>query len=97
VKGSTRNGGLSIRLTGNKWDGKGLDVTTHNGGISWKVPADYSAQLFTSTQRGPISTDFPSKMQGTIGREIAVNLGKGGSPVKAVTTNGGVTVSRLDQ
>ncbi|AYA36841.1 hypothetical protein D3Y59_07090 [Hymenobacter oligotrophus] len=94
LKGRTQNGGLSINLTGNKWDGAGLDVATTNGGITWKVPADYSAQLFTSTQRGPISTDFPTKVQGTIGREVSVALGKGGAPVKAVTTNGGVTVSR---
>ncbi|OON65643.1 hypothetical protein [Hymenobacter sp. CRA2] len=97
VKGSTRNGGLSITLTGAKWDGTGLDVTTTNGGISWKVPADYSAQLFTSTQHGPIRTDFPTKVQGSIGREVSVALGKGGAPVKAVTTNGGVTVSRADK
>jgi hypothetical protein len=94
VKGHTKNGGLSITLTGAKWDGPGLDVATTNGGISWKVPADYSAQLFTSTQHGPIRTDFPTKVEGSIGREVSVALGRGGSPIKAVTTNGGVTVSR---
>ncbi|WP_345223618.1 DUF4097 family beta strand repeat-containing protein [Hymenobacter koreensis] len=94
VRGTTRNGGLNITLSGKKWDGKGLDVTTTNGGINWKVPQDYSAQLFTSTQHGPINTDFPVNVQGRIGREIALNLGKGGTSVRAVTTNGGINVSR---
>ncbi|WP_400191472.1 DUF4097 family beta strand repeat-containing protein [Hymenobacter sp. B81] len=94
VRGKTHNGGLNITLTGKKWEGKGLDVATTNGGINWKLPQEYSAQLFTSTQRGPIHTDFPTTVQGTIGREVAVNLGRGGAPVRAVTTNGGVNVSR---
>ncbi|RAK69430.1 hypothetical protein [Hymenobacter edaphi] len=95
VKGRTQNGGLSITLTGSKWDGPGLDVATTNGGINWKLPADYSAQFFTSTVHGPIRTDFPSSVQGSVSRsEVAVALGKGGAPVKAITTNGGVTVSR---
>lgn len=95
VKGRTQNGGLSITLTGSKWNGAGLDVATTNGGISWQLPADYSAQFFTSTVHGPIRTDFPSSVQGNVSRsEVAVALGKGGAPVKAVTTNGGVTVSR---
>ncbi|MCC2545414.1 DUF4097 domain-containing protein [Hymenobacter sp. BT175] len=94
VKGSTKNGGLSITLNGRKWEGKGLDVTTTNGGISWKIPADYSAELFSSTVRGPISTDFPTDVKGKVGREIAVALGKGGSPIRAVTTNGGITIKR---
>lgn len=95
VKGRTQNGGLNITLTGTKWDGAGLDVATTNGGITWKLPPDYSAQFFTSTVHGPVRTDFPASVQGTVKRsEVAVALGKGGAPVKAVTTNGGVTVSR---
>jgi DUF4097 and DUF4098 domain-containing protein YvlB len=94
VRGRTQNGGLSITLAGKKWDGKGLDVTTQNGGISWKLPADYSAQLFSSTTHGAVDTDFGTSVKGKIGREIAVNLGQGGAPVKAVTTNGGISIRR---
>lgn len=97
VKGRTQNGGLSIKLTGAKWDGPGLDVATTNGGITWQLPTEYSARFFTSTVHGPIRTDFPASVQGSISRsEVAVALGKGGAPVKAVTTNGGVTVKRTD-
>lgn len=95
VKGRTQNGGLTIKLNGPKWEGAGLDVATTNGGITWQLPAEYSAQFFTSTVHGPIRTDFPANVRGSVGRsEVAVALGKGGAPVKAVTTNGGVTVKR---
>ncbi len=43
VKGATTNGGINITLTGSQWDGKGLDVSTTNGGINWNLPRTYSA------------------------------------------------------
>ncbi|TGE25044.1 hypothetical protein E5K00_07560 [Hymenobacter aquaticus] len=94
VRGHTQNGALNITLAGKKWEGKGLDVATQNGRIAWKVPANYSAQLYSSTQHGPVDTDFDTAVKGKIGREIAVNLGQGGAPVRAVTTNGGISIKR---
>ncbi|SFP99073.1 DUF4097 family beta strand repeat-containing protein [Hymenobacter arizonensis] len=92
VTGQTVNGGLSITLSGNKWEGKGLDVETTNGGITWKLPQDYSAQLFTSTNMGNIRAGFPVTKSGFMRKELSTSLGKGGAPVKAVTTNGGVSL-----
>ncbi|PJJ59844.1 DUF4097 family beta strand repeat-containing protein [Hymenobacter chitinivorans] len=96
VKGRTQNGSLNITLAGKKWEGKGLDLTTQNGSIRWKLPADYSAQFISRTVNGKVDTDFGNSVSGKIGRDIAVNLGKGGAPVKAVTTNGGITVRRAE-
>ncbi|UOQ50861.1 DUF4097 family beta strand repeat-containing protein [Hymenobacter cellulosivorans] len=96
VKGRTQNGSLNITLAGKKWEGKGLDLTTQNGSIRWKLPADYSAQLISSTVNGRVDTDFGNSVSGKIGRDIAVRLGKGGVPVKAVTTNGGISVRRAE-
>ena len=95
VTGRTVNGGLSIVLSGSKWDGKGLDVETTNGGISWMLPDNYSAQLFTSTDMGSIRTELPVTKTGFMHKEVVASLGKGGAPVKAVTTNGGIHVRRL--
>ncbi|MBF9237920.1 hypothetical protein I2I05_10990 [Hymenobacter sp. BT683] len=92
VTGHTVNGGLNITLSGSKWDGTGLDVQTTNGGINWKLPQDYSAQLFTSTNMGSIRAGFPVTKSGFMRKELATTLGKGGAPVKAVTTNGGVNL-----
>ncbi|TGE29243.1 DUF4097 family beta strand repeat-containing protein [Hymenobacter metallicola] len=95
VKGHTVNGGLHIKLAGPKWVGEGLDVATTNGGITWDVPKNYSAKLYTSTTIGSIKADnLPITKSGMMHKEIAANLGQGGASVKAVTTNGGIKVNQ---
>lgn len=95
VRGSTTNGGLVIELTGDRWDGETLDVSTTNGGVVMAVPENYSAHLQTGTVNGSISVDFPVTVQGRITKELALNLGSGGATVKAMTTNGGVRIKRV--
>jgi DUF4097 and DUF4098 domain-containing protein YvlB len=94
VRGSTTNGGLYIQLSGDRWDGDSLDVSTTNGGVTMSVPENYSAQLQTGTVNGGVSVDFPVTVQGQITKALNVNLGAGGAMVKAFTTNGGVHVKR---
>jgi DUF4097 and DUF4098 domain-containing protein YvlB len=94
IRGETKNGGLSINLAGDHWDGQGLDVETHNGGINLTMPDQYSAALETSTVNGRISIDFPVTVQGRIGRQLTTTLGAGGARIRAITTNGGVTIRR---
>jgi len=94
VKGKTTNGGLKIELTGTKWDGSELDVSATNGGVSLEVPENYSARFETSTVNGRVSVDFPISVQGRIDRQLSFNLGSGGSLIRAITTNGGVSVKR---
>ena len=94
VKGGTTNGGLHIELSGDRWDGEALDVSTTNGGVSLSIPENYSAHLETGTVNGHLSIDFPVTVQGNITRELAVNLGSGGATIRAMTTNGGVKISR---
>jgi Toastrack DUF4097 len=95
VRGRTTNGGVEATLTGDTWQGDGLDLRTTNGGIRLRVPEDYSARLETRTTNGGVNVDFPVTVQGRIGREISATLGKGGPLVRATTTNGQVRVSRL--
>lgn len=95
VRGSTTNGGLVIELSGDRWDGENLDVSTTNGGIIMSVPENYSAHLQTGTVNGSVSVDFPVTVQGRITKQIALDLGSGGAPVKAFTTNGGVHLKRV--
>ena len=96
VKGSTTNGGLSVVLNGTRWDGEALDVRTTNGGVSLSIPGNYSAHLETGTVNGGLSVDFPITMQGEIKKEIEVNLGSGGATIRAMTTNGGVSIRRSE-
>jgi hypothetical protein len=95
VQGRTTNGGLDIRLAGGGWTGEGLDVATTNGGITLALPVDYNARVETGTTNGGLHVDFPVTLQGRINRKhLTFDVGKGGPPVRAMTTNGGVKVSR---
>ena len=95
VHGSTTNGGLVIELSGDRWDGESLDVSTTNGGVIMSVPENYSAHLQTGTVNGSVNVDFPVNVQGRLTKQIAFDLGSGGATVKAMTTNGGVHLKRL--
>ena len=94
IRGATTNGGVTIDLDGDRWDGPGLDVETRNGGIRMGVPASYSAELETGTTNGRVSVDFPVTLQGSVGRHFTTTLGAGGAKLRAVTTNGGVSIQR---
>jgi hypothetical protein len=94
VRGQTTNGGVQIELSGNAWLGQGLDVQTHNGGIRLSVPDGYSARLDAGTSNGGVRCDFPVTVQGTMGKNLSVDLGHGGAPVKILTVNGGVSIVR---
>ena len=96
VNGETRNGGLNVLLSGNKWDGEGLDVETSNGGVTLGIPDGYNAELETRTVNGGLRIDFPITVQGelTSRRGISTTLGSGGPLVRVRTTNGGVKIGR---
>jgi hypothetical protein len=94
VKGQTMNGGLAIDLAGAGWDGKGMDVRTTNGGLTLSIPENYSAHLETGTVNGGLKTDFPITLQGEVKRELSFDLGGGGQTIRAMTTNGGVSIKR---
>ena len=94
IRGETTNGGVNINLTGDRWDGAGLDVETRNGGIRMTLPEHYSAALEAGTTNGRVRIDFPITVQGTFDRRLNTTLGAGGATLRAITTNGGVTIRR---
>ena len=79
VKGVTVNGGVHADLMGDHWDGRGLELSSTNGGVHLNVPQNYSAHLESSTVNGGISGDFASAQNsGNHGRNqsIAHQLGQ---------------------
>lgn len=96
VRGRTRNGGLSVALSGQSWDGTGLDVETTNGGVSLAIPDGYSADLETRTTNGGFRSEIPLTLQGdlTPRHGISTRLGAGGPPLRVRTTNGGVRLTK---
>lgn len=94
VRGRTLNGGLKITLSGDQWDGAGLDVRTTNGGITFILPDGFNAQLESATTNGSLSVDFPITVSGRIDRRLHTQLGSGGPLLRAITTNGGVKIKQ---
>lgn len=98
VEGRTTNGGLTVELAGARWEGQRLDVRTANGGVTLRIPEQYSAHVETGTVNGGVQTDFPvpvpAPVQGEPGKHLSFDVGSGGSLVRVVTTNGGVRIRR---
>jgi len=95
VHARTVNGPLVVTLSGARWDGTGLDSETENGPVTLSIPAGYAAHLETGTVNGPMSFDFPITVQGRLSsRNIETDIGGGGPTIRAVTTNGPLTVQR---
>jgi hypothetical protein len=92
IHGWTQNGGITVSLTGRRWEGRGLDLETRNGGVSILVPPGYSAELDTGTSNGHMRIGFPIAVTGSLNRRVRTTLGSGGAPIRALTTNGGVTI-----
>ncbi|HYE57271.1 MAG TPA: DUF4097 family beta strand repeat-containing protein [Rhodothermales bacterium] len=94
VEGRTSNGGLNVALSGERWEGEGLNVRTSNGGVRLSVPEGFGADLEVGTTNGQIDLGFPVTVEGRIGRRVQTTLGRGGPPVRVITTNGGVILRR---
>jgi hypothetical protein len=96
VRGRTRNGGVRVKLSGQRWDGEGLDAETTNGGVTVELPEGYNAQLEASTVNGGFRSDFPLTVQGNLSPRYGLSstLGSGGPTLRLRTRNGGVRIQR---
>ena len=94
VRGRTDNGGLAVVLTEETWYGPGLDLETANGSVRLVVPDGYSARIETGTRWGRVTNETGVPFVTEDGRRLALTLGAGGPTLRAVTTNGRVSVTR---
>ncbi|MGH7471534.1 MAG: DUF4097 family beta strand repeat-containing protein [Longimicrobiales bacterium] len=98
VRARTVNGPLSVRLTGARWEGAGLDAETSNGPATVFIPENYSAELETGTRNGPLNADFPLTVtfEGRrLSRTFTTTLGRGGAPLRVMTSNGPLSLRRI--
>lgn len=97
VSGSTENGGIQVELAGNIYDGRQMEVSARNGGITVAMPSYYSAHLQAETQQGRIQSDFPVTVSGDVRpRNLDFNVGGGGPLIHVSTENGGVRFRKTD-
>lgn len=94
VRGKTINGSINLNLSGNSWEGGGVDARTTNGSVSILVPENYSARLETATQRGNFYTNLPISKILDNKYQLNLDLGEGGATIRALTTNGQVSIKR---
>jgi hypothetical protein len=91
VRARTANGGLRVALAGRAWDAAGLadaglDAHSNNGGVTLRLPADYSARVSVATNNGRLAVEFPITVQGRVDpRRLDFVLGGGGAPVRVTT------------
>jgi DUF4097 and DUF4098 domain-containing protein YvlB len=97
VSGATVNGGVQVDLAGTTWDGNQLEVSTHNGGVTVAMPANYSAHLQAETGAGSIQSDFPVTLQGDVKpRRLDFSVGAGGPLIHVTTVNGGIKLKHAE-
>jgi len=97
VSGATVNGGVQVELTGAMWEGRQLEVSTHNGGVTVTMPSYYSAHVQAETGSGRIQSDFPLAMEASARpKKVDLNLGSGGPLIHITTVNGGVRLKHAE-
>ena len=98
VTGTTYNGGISVEMAGTTWDGRQMELSTHNGGVTLTMPAQFSARVQAETGMGRIHSDFPvpQSLDSARPRKLDFNVGAGGPPIHITTTNGGITLKRAE-
>ncbi len=93
VSGRTTNGALAVALDGDHWQGSGLDLQTTNGAVNLVIPVGYNATLETGTTNGQMDIGIEGRYTDRQGRRFRAELGKGGAPIRLMTTNGRVYVA----
>ena len=97
VSGSTSNGAIQADLAGAMWDGRQMELSTHNGAVTLSMPQYYSAHIKAETSNGGIHSDFPLTVSGELKpRNLDFNLGSGGPLIHVTTSNGQVNLKRSE-
>jgi DUF4097 and DUF4098 domain-containing protein YvlB len=98
VSGATVNGGIDVEMAGATWDGRQMELTTHNGGVTVTMPAHFSARVLAETGMGRIQSDFPLPPGSNNARsqKMDFSIGAGGPPIHITTGNGGIRLKRAD-
>jgi len=93
----THNGPVSVSLTGDSWDGAGLEAHATNGPITLQIPSGYrSGVILESEGRSPFECNASVCSQGRKTWDDdhkRIEFGSGPTVVRVSTTNGPVSVN----
>lgn len=97
VSGATVNGGIQVAVTGAIWDGRQMEVSTQNGGVTLTMPSNYSAHLQAETRNGRVQSDFAMPVETSARpKTLDMTLGSSGPLIHVTTVNGGVRLKRAE-
>jgi hypothetical protein len=85
------NGPIQIELSGNRWEGPGLEVSTRNGPLSLSIPNPYGSGIqVQSSDRSPLNCTAPACAGATRTSTSPniIRIGDGHPVVRLSTTNG---------
>lgn len=70
-----------------------ISAVTHNGGINFTAPPNFSAEVDVSTHNGSIKTDLPITVVGKVGKsKLTGTIGTGEGKLHLETHNGSIKI-----
>jgi len=95
VKLRTHNGSIKAYYRKSARPICNASIVTHNGGINFIAPLNFSATIQASTHNGSIKTDFPIVIVGEITkRKLMGTIGSGEGKLDLKTHNGSITIKQ---
>jgi len=89
----THNGSVKVYYATTASPTCNVSLITHNGGIDFTAPADFSAAVEASTHNGSIKTDLPITVVGEVSkRKLKGTIGTGQGKLHLVTHNGSIRI-----
>ena len=89
----THNGGVDVVYSDSAPSVCDVSIVTHNGGISFTAPPDFSARVNASTHNGSVHTDLPITVSGKVSkRKLAGTIGTGEGNLHLETHNGSIKI-----
>lgn len=91
------NGPISVALTGSRWEGPGLEVSTRNGPLSLSIPDAYTSGILIETSgRSPITCNAPACAGATrsLSSRSIIQIGNGVPIVRLSTVNGPLAIQQ---
>jgi hypothetical protein len=92
---SAVNGPVSVELSGSRWDGPGLEVSTRNGPLSIGIPDGYGSGIAVQTSdRSPVNckASVCANAVRTLNSPSTFRIGSGDPTVRLSTSNGPLSI-----
>ena len=95
MKLRTRNGSVRAFYSESAPPVCNVSIVTHNGGVHFTAPQNFSAEADVSTHNGSIQTDLPITIIGKLSkRKLTGKIGTGQGKLHLQTHNGSIKIKQ---